>query len=830
LGTSYGQQVSFKTLLTDPPTVSDIDGNVYNIVTIGTQVWMAENLKVTKYNDGVAIPNINNGYNWGYMVTPAYCWYNDDIANKNIYGALYNWYTVNSKKICPQGWHIPSNYEWTELTNYLGGLSASAIKLKEAGNLHWFTSNNIATNESKFTALPGGYRRYYDGAFFDMGSNCSFWSSTTNNDQEAWSRAITLSNSSVQVVSNMKNYGISVRCIKNTLPSISTNSPSSVFSTTVNCGGNVIGDGGEAVTEYGVCWSTSETPTIADTKKLIGNGIGTFTATITGLAINTTYYVRAYATNSLGTSYGQQVSFKTLLTDPPTVTDIDGNVYNTVTIGTQTWMVENLKTTKYNDGSTIPLITESYQWTVLSTPGYCWPNNDINNKAIYGAMYNFYAGSTGKLAPIGWHVPCKSEIETLITYLGGTNVAGSKLKETGNLHWTTGNTDATNNSGFTAVPGAYRSSSTGSFMQFGATGVWWTTTELSGTTSYHLGLESTTTVAGVNTNPKLLGCNVRCLKNSLASLSTTTPTGIMSTTATCGGIVTADGGETVTESGICWNNASTPTIANSKKTFGAGISSFSTSITGLTPNTTYYVRAYATNSLGTAYGQQVTLKTLATDPITVIDVDGNLYHTVTIGNQTWMVENMKTTKYRNGDVIGTTSSINMDLTYATNPKYQWAYNANESNVSNYGRLYTWHAVADSRNLAPEGWHVASVEEWTILQNFLISNGYNYDKTTVSDKIAKSLCSTTLWNTNSNVGTPSCDLTQNNASGFSSVPSGYRGFDGMYYLMGNACYYWTTTEYSLDNAEIRYMGINNVNLLMTNSNKNYGYSVRCVKNN
>jgi uncharacterized protein (TIGR02145 family) len=197
--------------------VTDIDGNIYHIVTIGTQTWMVENLKVTKYNDGESIPNITNYNDWGNLNTPGYCWYNNDVENKDPYGAMYNWYVVNSKKLSPKGWHVPSNAEWTILTDYLGGLSLAAGKLKEDGNSHWMALND-ATNESKFTALPGGYRRYYDGVFFSKGSNCTFWSSTSNNNIEAWSRGMTLYDTTdihdVQVLLNNKNYGISVRCLK----------------------------------------------------------------------------------------------------------------------------------------------------------------------------------------------------------------------------------------------------------------------------------------------------------------------------------------------------------------------------------------------------------------------------------------------------------------------------------------------------------------------------------------------------------------------------------------------------------------------------------------
>ena len=128
---------------------------------------------------------------------------------------MYNWYAVNTDKLCPIGWHVASDEEWTILTDYLGGLSIAGGKLKETGILHWNAPNSDATNESQFTALPGGYRSFTDGAFFSIRDNGTWWSSTSNTSSAAWSRAITLYNTSdVQVISNNKNYGVSVRCLK----------------------------------------------------------------------------------------------------------------------------------------------------------------------------------------------------------------------------------------------------------------------------------------------------------------------------------------------------------------------------------------------------------------------------------------------------------------------------------------------------------------------------------------------------------------------------------------------------------------------------------------
>ena len=201
------------------------------------------------------------------------------------------------------------------------------------------------------------------------------------------------------------------------IPTVTTVTPTATSSTTATSGGNITSDGGATVTARGVCWSTSSNPTVAlSTKTINGTGTGSFTSEITGLSPNTTYHVRAYATNSAGTGYGSQLS----VTTPGAVTYVDGNVYNIVIIGTHVWMKENLKTTKYNDGSNIPLVIDSTTWVNLTTPGYCWYNNDAtSHKNTYGALYNWYAVNTGKLCPAGWYVPSDTEWQTLMNYLGG---------------------------------------------------------------------------------------------------------------------------------------------------------------------------------------------------------------------------------------------------------------------------------------------------------------------------------------------------------------------------------------------------------------------------
>jgi uncharacterized protein (TIGR02145 family) len=260
------------------------------------------------------------------------------------------------------------------------------------------------------------------------------------------------------------------------LPVLTTTSISDLQAFSASCGGTITSDGGGAITARGVCWSTSQNPVITNDHTSDGTGHGIFTSSITGLTKGTTYFIRAYATNIAGTAYGQELSF---ITDflYGTVTDIEGNVYKTIDIGTQIWMAENLNTSKYNDNSDIPLVQDGIKWAALSTPGYCWyPDDTATYKKTYGSLYNWYALSTGKLCPTGWHVPSDAEWTILIDYLGGEIAAGGKLKEAGFIHWRSPNTSANNETGFTALPGGCRYSD-GNFGGVGFGGLWWSSTE-----------------------------------------------------------------------------------------------------------------------------------------------------------------------------------------------------------------------------------------------------------------------------------------------------------------------------------------------------------------
>ena len=620
VGTVYGNEVNYKYF--DPAKLYDYDGNVYDTVHIGTQVWMKSNLKVTHYLNGDSIPNVTNNTAWINLSSGAYSYYNNDINNLSIYGRMYNWYAiVDSRFLCPSGWHIPNDAEFTTLTDYLGGQSIAASKLKEAGFIHW-VSPNSGTNETGFTALPSGVRNY-DGTYNEIGHFCYLWSTTEYSTTYAWLRGMSTA-SNVNRVSADKRDGFTVRCLKDSLINVIPVKP---------------------------------------------------------------------------------------------VYDIDGNGYDTIRIGSQTWMKQNLKTTKYRTGDTIPNVISNSAWAILASGAYCNYNNDTTNGNTYGRLYNYYTISNTKgLCPTGWHTPSDAEYTTLTTYLGGETIAGGKLKEAGLSHWASPNIGATNESGFTALPGAYRNSS-GAFFNYSYDGYWWSSTVYNSTTNAWIRyMDFNNSDVYRAYLDKKYGYSVRCIKDSVINLV----------------------------------------------------------------------------------------------PVPVYDVDGNKYDTVVIGSQVWMKQNLKTTKYRNGDAIP-------NLTYTLN----WSgtltgaycnYDNDTNNGNIYGRLYNFYAVADSRNLCPTGWHVPTDVQWATLSSYLGGD-------TIAGGKLKEVGS--LHWTSPNDGA-------SNLTNFTALPGGYRYQTGPYDLIGSIGLWWSSTIYSSSNAWHR--GISNTDgqFGISNNNKHWGLSIRCLK--
>jgi uncharacterized protein (TIGR02145 family) len=263
--------------------------------------------------------------------------------------------------------------------------------------------------------------------------------------------------------------------------------------------------------EYGVSATYGQSVTATPSSIIAGSKINNVSCFITGLIPNASYHFRTKAVNLLGISYGNDMTFTTASALSNPVNDTDGNVYSTVNIGEQIWMAENLKTTRYRDGTAIPLITDNTIWSSLTTPGYCWYNNSEDTyKTNYGALYNWYAVNTRNLCPAGYHVPTDEEWGALYTYLDGS---GGKLKETGIQHWASPNTGATNLTGFTALPGGKRHNN-GSYLNIGLHGTWWSSSESYTNSAWERDMSSNDSRVGRPSENMRVGASVRCLKDN----------------------------------------------------------------------------------------------------------------------------------------------------------------------------------------------------------------------------------------------------------------------------------------------------------------------------
>lgn len=502
--------------------VIDYDGNYYDAVLIGKQCWMKQNLRVTHYADGNSIPlaTANQSYP---------CYYENTSLNVAQYGLYYNWYAAMKngessnnnpsgvQGICPDGWHLPSYAEWDEMITYVSsqprficdnneGYNGKAL----ASKIGWNTYNNTCVvgaeygsysrsmnNGTRFTAMPAGY---WDSYFRDVNYVGNFWTTREYNNTYAYHRYLSHSDRSMGNSYTYKTYGLSVRCVRNqelantdgqTLPVVTTAAVANVSAISATCGGNVTSDGGSVVTARGICWSTTEDPTVNDSHTTDGSGVGNFNSNITGLTANTTYYVRAYATNAIGTAYGASVTFTTggqPCAGAPTVTDVDGNTYATVQIGQQCWMKENLRTKHYSGGGNVD---------------FRYPNNTPATQTAYGLLYSWETVMNGALSsngnpsfvqgicPSGWHLPSRSEWEQLRSTVGGLSTCRcdnnsnyiSKALAAPN-GWTNYNysscypgynQSANNATGFSAMPAGWFRIDT--YSDFTLSNCWWSATQ-----------------------------------------------------------------------------------------------------------------------------------------------------------------------------------------------------------------------------------------------------------------------------------------------------------------------------------------------------------------
>jgi uncharacterized protein (TIGR02145 family) len=343
-----------------------------------------------------------------------------------------------------------------------------------------------------------------------------------------WNRALTQ-----QEITNLYNSQLPTQTSL-CLPTITTNTPTSIGIDSVVIGGDILNDGGSFIVLRGVCYSTTPNPNMGNPRTEEGSGIGSFTSTLRNLSPSTTYFARSYAKNSQGVVvYGNEVSFRTGTPIPgvrcpgtPSVTDIDGNLYYTVQIGTQCWTQSNLKVSKYRNGDSIPTGLSNSSWGSTTSGAYAIYDNNPVNDGLYGKLYNHYAVmDTRGLCPTGWHVPTDGEWNRLVKHLDpnadttifGTQstTAGGVLKSTATQPtpggWTQPNTGATNSSGFSAGPGGLRYFN-GVFYDVGTNGFCWSSA-FSGTDALRRTLNYNNGNSSRDFNGRTVGFSVRCLRD-----------------------------------------------------------------------------------------------------------------------------------------------------------------------------------------------------------------------------------------------------------------------------------------------------------------------------
>jgi uncharacterized protein (TIGR02145 family) len=298
-------------------------------------------------------------------------------------------------------------------------------------------------------------------------------------------------------------------------------------------------------------------------------------------------------------------------------------------------------------------------------------------------------------------------------------------------------------------------------------------------------------------------------KGDLSTVETFTPEYISSTSATIGCNISADGGSGIASCGVYLSLQADAQITGVQLQMGNSTGIFLGRVTGLVAGTQYFMKAYAINDKGEAFGEEVNFTT----PATVKDYDNNVYGTVKIGSQQWMAENLRTASYLNGDAISTTNPVSLNISSETAPKYQWSYNGSDANGQTYGKLYTWYAITDTRKICPTGWHIPTDAEWTTLENKL--------GTYVVAGNSLKEAGNTHWIAPYNIEA-------NNESCFTALPGGYRDSNGTFYLLQNDAYFGSSTESEAAKSWTRNLNSSNPSVGRISVSKNWGVSVRCVK--
>jgi uncharacterized protein (TIGR02145 family) len=612
------------------------------------------------------------------------------------------------------------------------------------------------------------------------------------------------------------------------LPELTTRAATNVTGTSATVGGNITDEGASSVSERGIFYGTSSNPVSTGSKVTVGNGAGEFSTTLTGLSGGTIYYFVAFATNGEGTSLGSELSFTTdIIVGAPVVetnaatsvgetsATINGNVTddggNTVTergfyYGPSADPVTS--GTRLSEGDGTGSFSASLTGLSLGTTYYfvAFATNDSGTS--YGSELYF----TTLTSDPSVTTSSATSITETSARIGGnvTDDGGSPITDRGIYYGTSSNLQ-----------------STGTRVSEGGNGTGAFSVQISGlspgTTYYHLAYA---TGGGDNIVGITLDFTTLVYVPTVFTLAASSVT---SSSAVVGGNVTDDGGGTISERGFYYGTSSNPMSTGTKVQAGNGTGTYSTTLPALSPQTRYYFVAYAVNERGTALGEERSFDTKA---ITVTDYDGNVYQTVQIGSQVWMAENLKVTRYENGQSIQYVSSFPgwHDL-LVDDKAYCWAFNEVSSI---YGMLYSWAGAmngASSSNadpsgvqgVCPDGWHLPSDPEWKQMEKDLgmsqaEADGTSYRGTDEGGKLKEE--ETAHWND------PNTGAT--NTTGFTALPASYRDWDGQFGPTGQNASFWTTTEASSSDTWNRVLFDNFAGVYRSSYNKIMGLSVRCVK--
>jgi uncharacterized protein (TIGR02145 family) len=492
-GTSYGTETSFTTQTTPTVSVTTTPSSITTTTAIGGGTISS--------TGGATI--ITSGLVWDAIANPTIA-----LATKTTDGTTSGTFTSSITGLT-QGttYHVRAY-----ATNYLGtsygpDVTFTTITTPTVSSTATVTSitGTTATSGGTITS-DGGASVTLRGLVWGTSSGSSTYSVTSGTGTGTYTASITglsittnyfvraFATNSVGTV-----YGAETSFTTLAIaPTVSaTASVTSITGSTATSGGTITSDGGATVTSRGLVWGTSSGSSTYSVTS--GSGTGTYTSSITGLTPGTLYYVRSYATNSVGTSYGAETSFTTS---------------NDITIGNQVWSSSNLNVSRYRNGDIIPQVTNNSDWQNLTTGAWCWYNNDsVTYAATYGKLYNWYAVNDLRgLAPLGWHIPTDAEWTILTDYLGGTIVAGGKMKQTGTTLWTSPNTSATNTSSFSGLPGGTREYG-GAFTYVGSLGGWWSASQNTTTTAWYRYLWHSVADATRLNDYKARGFSVRCVRD-----------------------------------------------------------------------------------------------------------------------------------------------------------------------------------------------------------------------------------------------------------------------------------------------------------------------------